>query len=107
MPEFAEAPTEPIKYNLLVYGGQDRTEPLMSLTTWDGYDIKGDWICTYGNGLMISFKLPPEADYITISEIKPDPLTDPIGSVDALLETTQPHDTAAAAAEVIPDESAE
>jgi len=77
------------KYTVKLYAGEP--DPVLTLTTYGGWNVEGVFICVYAAGLKQGFRIPPGCYFIETTEAveapaKPDPLTDPI-DVDPETET--------------------
>jgi hypothetical protein len=65
-----------IKYIVKVYTGEP--DPVLTLTTYGGWNVEGVFLCVYEGGLKKGFRIPPGCHLIETVEAKADPLTDPI-----------------------------
>lgn len=72
----------PVKYDVKLYAGDP--DPVLSLTTYGGWNVEGQFICVYEGGLKKGFLIPTGTHLIETAESKPDPLTDPIESLGEL-----------------------
>lgn len=72
--------TSDVKYDVKLYDSV-QIDPVMSLTTYGGWNVEGQFICVYEGGLKKGFLIPSGTHLIETVESKPDPLTDPIETI--------------------------
>jgi hypothetical protein len=77
----------PVKYEVKLYA--DDVVPLISLTTFDGWNIEGAFLCIYRDGVKYAHFIPAGVHYIETVAVKPDPLTDPIETLNLEADSIQ------------------
>jgi len=68
------------RYEVRVFTAGNNLEPALNVQTENGYNIEGDFLCVYRNGIKEAFRLPLGTTYITAVEVvkAPNPLEDPL-----------------------------